>query len=80
MIKLVNGAIFISLDTKRPDGKIVNVLNSARTGSPTGPINDINGTVYQTNPDKAPGELLVNFPSAPQSKNANCKYEPLVET
>lgn len=66
-------ALFLFLDTKRPDGKIVNVLNSGRIGSATGPVNDINGTVYQTNPDKAPGELIVQFPSAPQSKNANCK-------
>lgn len=57
--------------TLRPDGKVVNVLNSGNTGSATGPVNDINGTVYQTNPDNAPGELIVSFPSAPQSKKAN---------
>ena len=56
----------------------MNVLNSARTGSPTGPVNDINGTVVQTNPDNAPGELLVQFPSAPQSKNANCKLHTIL--
>ncbi|XP_066922500.1 uncharacterized protein [Clytia hemisphaerica] len=57
--------------TPRKGSNIIGVLNSGVTGGPKGKVSDINGTVYQTDPSNAPGELLVSFPSAPQSKNAN---------
>lgn len=47
------------------------VKNSGRIGAAKGKLNDIDGTVVRPDAQNAPGKLIVNFPSAPQSSKPN---------
>ena len=59
----------ITIDTLKDDGT-VDVVNSGRKHSPTGPENSINGIAERPD-DKEPGKLTVQFPGGPKG---NCKY------